>query len=80
MERHDHIYSAAIAAKSICILKVLKQIGPSVVSVQSDVVATKLGIIFIFISSCHLLFSRKGFSYDFEFLHAFLSNKKNKNS
>ena len=24
----------------------------------------------------HILFSQKGFAYDFEFLHAFLSNKK----
>ena len=46
----------------------------------ADIVATKLGIIFIFIllSSFHFLFSQKGFAYDFEFLHAFLSNKKKK--
>ena len=28
------------------------------------------------LSSFHFLFSQKGFAYDFEFLHAFLSNKK----
>ena len=48
-----------------------------------DVVATKVGIIlsssyffFFFLSSMHLLFSQKGFTYEFEFLHAFLSNKE----
>ena len=50
------------------------QIGPNrghrnVVRVLADVVAIKL---------LHILFSQKGFAYDFEFLHAFLSNKKNK--
>ena len=48
----------------------------SVVRALVDVVATKLGIILL--SSMHVLFSQKGFTYDFEFLHAFLSNKKNK--
>ena len=44
-----------------------------------DVVATKLGIILLLLLfSFHLLFSQKGFAYDFEFLHAFLINKKNK--
>ena len=42
--------------------------------------ATKLGIFlllpsFFLLLSFHLLFSQKGFTYDFEFLHAFLSNK-----
>ena len=37
--------------------------------------ATKLGIILLFLSSSfQVLFSQKGFTYDFEFLHAFLSN------
>ena len=31
-----------------------------------------------FFFSFHILFSQKGFAYDFEFLHAFLSNKKDK--
>ena len=44
--------------------------------VRADVVATKLGIILSF--SFHLLLSQKGFTYDFEFLHAFLTNNKNK--
>ena len=38
-----------------------------------DVVANKL---IILLSSFHLLFSQKVFAYDFEFLHAFLNNKK----
>ena len=48
----------------------------NIVRELADVVATKLGIILS--SSMHILFSQKGFTYDFEFLHAFLSNKKNK--
>ena len=48
-----------------------------VVHVRADIVATKLGIILLlFFSSFHVLFSQKGFTYEFEFLHAFLSNKK----
>ena len=44
---------------------------------RADIVATKLGIILLLFSfSFHLLFSQKGFAYDFDFLHAFLSNKK----
>ena len=47
---------------------------------RADVVATKLGIILLllpyFFLSFHVLFSQKGFAYDLEFLHAFLSNKK----
>ena len=50
----------------------------NVVRALADVVATKLGIILFLLSSFHLLFSQKGFAYEFEFLHAFLSNKKNK--
>ena len=52
----------------------------NVVRALVDEVATKLGIILLFLSfsfSFHLLFSEKGFAYNFEFLHAFLSNKKN---
>ena len=45
----------------------------NVVRALADVVATKLGIILSF----HLLFSQKGLSYYFEFVHAFLSNNKN---
>ena len=30
-----------------------------------------------FFLSFHILFSQRGFTYDFEFLHGFLSNKKN---
>ena len=37
---------------------------------------TKLGIILSTSFSMHLLFSQKGFAYDFEFVHAFLSNQK----
>ena len=33
---------------------------------------------FLFLSSMHILFSQKGFAYDFEFLYAFLSKKKEK--
>ena len=45
-----------------------------------DIVATKLGTLhllpsFFLLLFFHLLFSQKGFAYDFEFLHAFLSNK-----
>ena len=47
-----------------------------VVCALADIVATKLGIILLL--SVQLLFSQKGFAYDFEFLHVFLSNKKNK--
>ena len=43
-----------------------------VVRARADVVATKLGIIFSF------FFFPITFGYDFEFLHAFLSIKKNK--
>ena len=54
----------------------------NVVRVLVDVVFTKLGIILLSIFlrsfSFHILFSQKGFVYDFEFLHAFLINKKNK--
>ena len=42
----------------------------NIVRELADVVATKLGIILS--SSMHILFSQKGFTYDFEFLHAFL--------
>ena len=45
---------------------------------RADVVATKLGIISLLYFSFHILFSQKGFTYDFEFLYAFLSNTKNK--
>ena len=38
----------------------------------ADVVATKLGFFLLLFLSFHLLFSQKGFAYDFEFLHAFL--------
>ena len=48
----------------------------NVVRARADIAANKLGIILS--SSMHLLFSQKGFASDFEFLHAFLSNKKNK--
>ena len=50
----------------------------NVVRALVDIVATKLGIILLFLSSFHLFFSQKGFAYDFEFLHAFLRNKTNK--
>ena len=53
----------------------------NVVRALVDVVATKLCIIlsfFLLSFSFRILFSQKGFAYDFEFLHAFLSNKKNK--
>ena len=51
----------------------------NVVRALADVEATKLAIILsFFLFSFHLLFSQKGFAYDFEFLHAFLSNKENK--
>ena len=43
----------------------------------ADVAAAKIGII-LFLSSFQLLFSQKGFAYNFEFLHAFLSNKESK--
>ena len=33
-----------------------------------------LALFFLLLSSMHVLFSQKGFTYDFEFLHAFLSN------
>ena len=46
----------------------------NVLRVPADVVATKLGIILLL--SFHLLFSQKGFAYDFEFLLAFISIKK----
>ena len=49
----------------------------NVVRALAEVVATKLGIIIIFLSF-HFVFSQKRFAYDFVFLHAFLSNKKNK--
>ena len=52
-----------------------RTIGPSGVCALADVVGTKLIILF---PSFHLLISQKGFSYNFEFLHAFLSNQKNK--
>ena len=47
-----------------------------IVRARADVVATKLGIILpsSFFLSFHILFSQKGFTYDFEFLHAFLGN------
>ena len=45
----------------------------NVVHVLADVVATKLDIIFFFLP---LTFLPEGVTYDFEFLHAFLSNKK----
>ena len=51
----------------------------NVVCALADIVAAKLGIIlllFSFFLSFHVLFSQKGFVNDFEFLHAFLSNKK----
>ena len=47
----------------------------NVVRALVDIVATKLGII-LSSSSFQLFFSEKGFAYDFEFLHVFLSNKK----
>ena len=51
----------------------------NVVSALADIVATKLGIILHLLSfSFQVLFSQKWFAYDFEFFHAFLSNKKNK--
>ena len=46
----------------------------SVVRALADIVAIKFGIIILSFSSFHLLFSQKGFAYDFEFLHAFQSN------
>ena len=52
-----------------------KCVRTNIVRVLADVVATKLGIIIYF--SFHVLFSQKGFAYDFEFLHDFLSNKEN---
>ena len=49
----------------------------NVVRALADVVVAKLGIILLlFLSSFHLLLSQKGFAYDFEFVHAFFSNKK----
>ena len=51
-----------------------------IVCARAEVVATKLGIILLllpyFFLSFHVLFSHKGFTYDFEFLHDFLSNNK----
>ena len=49
----------------------------NVVRALVDVVASKLGFIFLLSFSMHLLFPQNGFVYDFEFVHAFLSNKKN---
>ena len=49
-----------------------------VVCALADVVATKLGIILNSSFSAQILFSQKGFAYDFEFVHAFLSNKQKK--
>ena len=49
----------------------------NVVRALADVVATKLCIILLSFSF-RLLFSQKEFAYDFEFLYAFLSNKRNK--
>ena len=53
-------------------------IGANVVRARAEVVATKLGIILSFFFFQYILFSHNGFTYEFEFLHAFLSNKKNK--
>ena len=47
----------------------------NIVCALADVVATKLGIVLLIFYSFFLSF-QKGFAYDFEFLHAFLSNKK----
>ena len=44
-------------------------VGTHVVRTRADVVATKLFFLFL---SFHILFSQKGFTYDFEFLHALL--------
>ena len=57
--------------------------GPSGVRALADVMVTKLGIISLFFFfpsfySFHILFSQKEFAYNSEFLHVFLSNKKNK--
>ena len=52
-----------------------------VVRARAALVTTKLGIIlsfFFFFLSLHILFFQKGFTYDFEFLYAYLSNKNNK--
>ena len=52
-----------------------------VVHTREDIVAIKIihySSFFFFFLSFHILFSQKGFTYDFEFLDAFLSNKKNK--
>ena len=46
-----------------------------VVHARADIVATKIYFSFFF-SSMHILFSQKGFTYDFGFLLAFLNNKK----
>ena len=51
-----------------------KCVRTNVVRALADVVATKLGIILF--CSFHLLFSQKGFAYDFEIVHAFLSSQK----
>ena len=53
------------------ILVQAKCVRTNIVHALADVVATKLGIILLS-SSFHLLFSQKGFAYDFELLHAFL--------
>ena len=48
-----------------------------VVRARADVVATKLGILllpsfFLLLLSFHVLFSQKGFTYEFEFLQTFI--------
>ena len=48
------------------------------VRARADVVATKLGIILLPSFFLPRTFLQDGFTYDFEFLLAFLSNKKNK--
>jgi len=50
----------------------------NVVRARADVVATKLGIIVPSSSFLPCTFYQKGLTYDFEFVHAFLGNKKNK--
>ena len=70
---YDCITTTTLLSKTLVRMECVRT---HVVSARADVVDTKIGIIpSFFLFSFHVLFSQKGFAYDFEFLHTFLSNK-----
>ena len=71
----SHLFCVLTVSAFAVILVRAEYMCTNVVRALAYIVATKLGIILLFFD---LLFSQKGFAYNFEFLHAFLSKKKNK--